>query len=109
MNNILGCNRLQIHYVFNDDSHTMNAVVFNKTQYEILALLNEFITKLELKVEIETEPIENGSIKSWLKLKSNDTTIGDQIKIGFIVFLLTNILCTPITVGLEELTKKTIN
>lgn len=109
MNNILGCNRLQIHYVFNDDSHTMNAVVFNKTQHEILALLNEFITKFDLKVEIETEPIENGSIRSWLSLKSGDTTIGTQLKIGIVLHLLTHVLWTPITTGFEELTKRSID
>lgn len=105
------CNRIQIHYLFDDDSHTINANVFNKTEYEVLGLIKEITTKLKLDVEIETEPIENGSIKSWLKLKTNNknATIADAIKISVVTYLLTTVLGTPITTSFEYLTQKALD
>lgn len=33
---VLNWNTIELHYWFNDDSHTMNAVVLNKCEYEFL-------------------------------------------------------------------------
>lgn len=99
------CNRIQIHYLFEDDSHTIDANVFNKTEYEVLGLIKEIVTKLKLDVDIETEPIENGSIRSWLKLKANNknATIADTIKIAVVAGILTNVLATPVTTTMNTL------
>lgn len=35
---VLSWNTIELHYWFNDDSHTMNAVVFNKCEYEFLGI-----------------------------------------------------------------------
>ena len=38
---ILNENTIELHYWFNDDSHTMNAIVFNKCEYEFLGIVKE--------------------------------------------------------------------
>lgn len=35
---VLGWNTIEFHYWFNYDSYTMNAVVFNKHEYEFLGI-----------------------------------------------------------------------
>ena len=44
---VLQANYLEFHYKFKDDSHSMNAIVFNKCEGEILAILKELSQKLQ--------------------------------------------------------------
>ena len=50
---VLKGNTIELHYWFNDNSHTMNAIVFNKCEYEFLGIAKEISQKL--KVDIETK------------------------------------------------------
>ncbi len=65
---ILRGNTIELHYWFNDNSHTMNAIVFNKCEYEFLGIAKEISQKLKVDVEIETEPLGEGGLRSWFKL-----------------------------------------
>lgn len=108
MNNIsiLKGNTIEIHYWFNDDSHTMNAVVFNKCEYEFLAIAKEIAQKFKVDVEIETEPLQEGGLRSWFTFKAKDIA---AIKVGIILYILTNLLGTPLTTTLDELTRMAIH
>lgn len=107
----LHSNYLEFHYQFNDDSHSMNAFVFNKCEGEILAVVRELSLKLKVNIEIETEPLENGGLRSWLKIKSKSdkVTIKDLILIAAIGGLMSNIMTSPLTTAISEITKNTIN
>lgn len=102
---ILRGNTIELHYWFNDNSHTMNAIVFNKCEYEFLGVAKEIFQKLKVDVEIETEPLGEGGLRSWFKFKSNDK---NALKVGVALFLITNVLGTPLTTTLEELTRMAI-
>lgn len=99
---ILEGNTIELHYWFNDGSHTMSATTFNKCEYEFLGIAKEIAHKLKVDIEIETEPLGEGGLRSWFKFKSKET---DALKIGVILYLLTNVLGTPITTTLDELTR----
>lgn len=60
--------KLELHYYFNDNSHSMNAVVRNECEKEILLIFKELITSLEIDVDIESEAFLEGGLKEWWKL-----------------------------------------
>jgi len=61
--------------------------------------------KLKIDVEIETEPLGEGGLRSWFKFESNDK---NALKVGVALYLITNVLGTPITTALDELTRMAI-
>lgn len=102
---ILEGNTIELHYWFNDGSHTMSATTLNKCEYEFLGIAKEIAKKLKVDIEIETEAVGEGGLRSWLKFKSKEKS---TLKIGIILYLLTNVLGTPITTTIDELTRVAI-
>ena len=67
-------NKLELHYYFeeSDDSHTMNAFVRNRCEFELLQIYTELQKELELDVKIETEAYEEGGLTElWSFLADN--------------------------------------
>lgn len=60
--------KFELHYYFNDNSHSMNALVRNECEKEILLIFKELITSLDIEVEIESEAFLEGGLKEWWKL-----------------------------------------
>lgn len=70
--------KLELHYFFKDDSHTMNAVIRNKCEFELLHLMNEIADIFDVHVIIETEAYGEGGLKeiwSFVGKNSNQITI----------------------------------
>jgi hypothetical protein len=65
---LLNANTLELHYWFNDQTHTMDAFVQNKCEHELLAIINEIAKVFDVEITVETEPLANGGIKRWFKL-----------------------------------------
>ena len=107
----LQANCLEFHYQFEDDSHTMNAIVFNKCESEVLAILKEVAQKFQIQIEIETEPIEQGGLRSWLKIRGNsrEVTIKDLILVAAIGGFTANVLSSPITTTINEVINRSID
>jgi len=61
-------NGLQFHYYFNDDSHSINSIIRNECEKEILLIVKEISETLELQLEILTLPTEEGGFKEKWKL-----------------------------------------
>lgn len=102
---VLNWNTIELHYWFNDDSHTMNAVVFNKCEYEFLGIAKEVAQKLKVDLEIETEPLAKGGLRSWFKFNAKDK---DTIKVGVILYIITTLLGSPLATTIDELTRMAI-
>lgn len=71
-------NKLELHYYFDDsdDSHTMNAFVRNRCEFELLQIYTELQKELELDVKVETEAFEEGGlIELWTFLADNAVQI----------------------------------
>lgn len=102
---ILNENTIELHYWFNDDSHTMNAIVFNKCEYEFLGIVKEIAQKLKIELDVETEPLQEGGLRSWFKFSSKDK---NTLKVGVMLYLVTNVFGTPLTTTIEELTRMAI-
>lgn len=102
---VLSWNTIELHYWFNDDSHTMNAVVFNKCEYDFLGIAKEIAQKLKVDLEIETEALSEGGLRSWFKFKAKDK---NAIKVGVVLYIITTLLGTPLTTAIDELTRMAI-
>ena len=102
----LNGNTIELHYWFNDNTHTMDALVFNKCEAEFIAISKEIIDKLKLDVEIEVEALAPGGLRSWFKFKQKDL---NALKVGVALYVITNVLGSPLTATLDELTRQIIS
>ncbi|QEK51032.1 hypothetical protein FYC62_04605 [Pedobacter aquae] len=101
-------NSIQVHYWFADESHTMDALVQNRCEYEFLALVKEIANIYDLDIVIETEPLANGGLKRWYKAVLKKESKSGVIKIALVTSLATAVLVTPINTIVGELTKHLI-
>jgi len=65
-------NRIELHYFFSDESHSMNALIRNKCEHNILGIFKEISTVLNAKLKIETEAYSEGGLKERYLLLSNN-------------------------------------
>ncbi len=100
---ILDVETVELHYWLNDDSHTMEAYIFNKCEYEFLGIVNELSKALKISVEVEVEPLREGGIRAWFKFKKKAK---DAIKLAVLIYLLTDIVGSPLKTTLEFITKE---
>ncbi|QJP35424.1 hypothetical protein F0365_13955 [Nonlabens sp. Ci31] len=99
-------NTLEIHYYFDDKSHSMNANVQNRCEYEVLGIIKEVSRLFAVDITIETEPIANGGLKKWLKVVNKGENKSATISTAVIVAFLTVLLTTPIAQVTENLIDK---
>lgn len=52
----------QIHYYFDDNSHSMNAFVRNNMEKDLLNLISEIGKTLNIEIKIESEAKEEGGL-----------------------------------------------
>lgn len=69
-------NGLQFHYYFNDESHSINSILRNECEKEILLIVREIYETLGIEIEILTLPTEEGGFKEkWKLLGKNSPQI----------------------------------
>lgn len=105
---ILNGNTLELHYWFDDETHTMDAVVQNKCEYELLGVLREIAATFNAEIVIETEPLADGGLRRWFKVVAKEEGKKATIITAVIVALATGIFITPITTSISKITEKLI-
>src|SRR5688572_19965133 len=87
--------RLQIHYVFNDGSHSMDAYVKNRCEGELLKIVDEVCKALNVDLLVEITPIKEGGLTLNYDLSTlpRDTrlALATLIASGFIQYFVTQI------------------
>lgn len=64
--------KLELHYFFSDETHSMDAITRNKCERELLYLVNEIASELNFEVKIETEAYNEGGLTEfWTFLGEN--------------------------------------
>lgn len=101
-------NLLKLHYWFNDDTHTMDAFVNNKCDAEFLGIINELASIIGADLTIETQPLAEGGLIRWFRIKLKKNNIKDAILVGVLTGILTTIIATPISTSISEVTKHII-
>lgn len=65
-------NKLELHYYFDDESHDIDAITRNKCEAELLAIISEVATLLDVNTKLITEiPLEGGFRDKWKALGDN--------------------------------------
>lgn len=87
---------LELHYLLRDDAHSMDAVVRNKCEAELLAIFSEVARLLKVNVRIETTAHTEGGLKElWKAIGANK----DQL---VLIISVLAIVLTRIPVGDKE-------
>lgn len=64
--------KIELHYYFNNDSHTMDAIIRHECEKELLSIYKEVIDMLDINVKIESEAFSEGGLKEvWKFLGEN--------------------------------------
>ncbi|ASD67068.1 hypothetical protein [Pseudoalteromonas piscicida] len=78
--------KFEVHYYFGDESHSMDAVVRNKCEAEILAILLETADTLKIDIDINAEVFKEGGLRDfWRILGQNNNQITILLVITTIV------------------------
>ncbi|WP_341661808.1 hypothetical protein [Vibrio sp.] len=67
--------KLQFHYYFNDESHSMDAIVRNQCETEIVSILYEIANILDVPLVIESEARQEGGLRDIWKLANSNAGI----------------------------------
>lgn len=105
---LLRGNTLELHYWFENESHTMDAVVQNRCEYEFLGVLKEIAATFNADVIIETEPLAEGGLRRWFKIIAKEENIKATITTAIIAALIAGVFITPITTSITKVTEKII-
>jgi len=97
---LINANTVELHYWLNDGTHSMDAFIQNKCEYEFLGILKEIISVFDAEIIVETEPLADGGIIRWFKIISKKGK--QEIKIGVITGVLIAVIATPITTSLSK-------
>jgi tetratricopeptide (TPR) repeat protein len=90
--NMTAANKLELHYLFNDDSHTMDAFIRNKCESELLAIINEIKNKLGFDFHLEAEALREGGLREiWKAAGKNSGQISIVIAIIALIISIAQI------------------
>jgi hypothetical protein len=88
----INSNKIELHYYFDDESHTMDAFVRNKCEHEILLIITDIASILELDLKIESEALIEGGLKEWLTVLAKN-----QFLQGVVAGILISIISSYLT------------
>lgn len=74
MENNIFKNTIELHYWLKDESHTMDAFVLNKCEWELLNLFKEVASIAKVNIVIESEAITEGGIRQWFNIRISSNT-----------------------------------
>jgi len=94
---------IAIRYQFSDGSHSMDARVFNYCEKQVIDVLYAVATSYGLKIKVETLPLKDGSLLSFLKI--NSSTGKKTASILFTIFL--SVVANLITDAIKNKPKDT--
>lgn len=98
-------NKLELHYSFNDDSHSMDAQLRNDCEAELLILFYEIADIFGIEVSIESEAFQEGGLVEILKIIGEHT---DKITLLISILSLVSTRYLPKDKELIELQKKNL-
>ncbi len=88
-------NKLQLHYWFSDKTHSMDALVHNKCERELLEITKAIAKIYGVSIKLETEPSGKGGLKSWLTIKARSQKKNSTAQIALVTTLVTASMVTP--------------
>ncbi len=87
--------KLQFHYWFSDKTHTMDALVHNKCERELLEITKAIAKLCGVSIKMETEPSGKGGLKSWLTVTAKTPRKTPAAKVALVNVLVASSITTP--------------
>ena len=89
-------NRLELHYYLNDNSHQIDALIRNRCEAEVLAIISEVSNVLGIESKIIAEAVKEGGFSEfWKLIQGNSNAIT-------VVLLVVQLLVTTAPLVLES-------
>ncbi|HEV7348397.1 hypothetical protein [Telluribacter sp.] len=101
-------NIFELHYWFDDQSHTMDAVVQNRCEKEFLGVVKAIASILNAEITIETEPFAEGGLRRWFRVLIKEENKKAPLTALLIMSLATNILIAPITTSINKVVEEVV-
>lgn len=101
--------KLQFHYWFSDKSHTMDALVHNKCERELLELTKIVAKICGVSIKMETEPSGKGGLKSWLTVSAKSPKKTPALKIALVNSLVAASMATPNATSVQAILESLAN
>jgi hypothetical protein len=86
--------KLQFHYWLSDRTHTMDALVLNKCERELLEITRTVARICKVSLIMETEPSGKGGLKSWLNLLPKTPRKTDPVRLTLVNALVASSILT---------------
>jgi hypothetical protein len=102
-------NKVQLHYWFNDKSHTMDALIHNKCERELLELTKAIASVCGVSIKMETEPSARGGLKGWVTIIAKSEKKTPAVKIALVTTLVTASMVTPRHVSIGQVAGELID
>lgn len=67
--------RIEVHYFFSDESHSINAAIRNKCELNLLGIFKEISSVLGARLSVETEAYAQGGLREYYLLKGKSEFI----------------------------------
>ncbi len=96
--------KFQFHYLFSDKTHTMDALVHNKCERELLELTKMIAKICGHTIQMEIEPSGKGGLKSWLTLTDRSPKKTSAAKMVLLNTLVAASVVTPHHTSTHEIT-----
>lgn len=102
-------NKVELHYYFTDSSHTMDAAIRNKCEFEILSIIKEVASIIDAEITIETEAYGEGGLKERFVIIAKNKYVQGALAL-LIAPVLVNYLSNQLNEDseLDELNKQKI-
>lgn len=96
-------NKLEIHYYLENDEHSMNALVRNKCETELLAIFKEVCATFDIDLPVETLAYREGGLKEiWKFLGENGVQIQTTLAIFTLVLTIASIALSRVPLADTE-------
>jgi hypothetical protein len=105
---LVPAHKLQLHYWFSDKSHTMDALVYNKCERELLELTKAIASICGVSIKMETEPSGKGGLKNWLTIMARTPKKTPPAKVALVTTLVAACMVTPVHISLNQILEQLI-
>ncbi|MCD2425993.1 hypothetical protein LQ567_24630 [Niabella pedocola] len=103
-----GSNCIEVEYFFEEATHLMDALIQNKCEYELLALIREVASRLKLRVIIETAPQPEKGFKRRFRVALKKETKTATAAVTIATAALVAVVAAPLSVAAGDNARKLI-
>lgn len=106
---LIKAKKLELHYWFSDKSHTMDALIYNKCERELLEITKAISSLCGVSIKLETEPSARGGLKTWLTINAKSEKKTSSAKITLVTTLVAAVMVTPMNASINQMAEKLVD